>query len=222
MIETPTGLRKPTTLEAIGLFMLSLFINATGNGLTVAANMGSGIWTASAANIALIFHADISFVLIIYGIIQILINIALMKRLDIQMVLGNLVFICFFGPFVSLFTHLFLKLGILHLPLLAIIALDLFGIMLIGVAISIYQRLNIILHPVDEMTNILRFQYLRGNSNLAQWVNFLIPTVIIVILFLVYGEIVAVNIGTLCSILFQGMIIGTSDQLIFPRLKHRI
>lgn len=222
MIETENGLRKPTNFEAIGLFVLSLFINATGNGLTVAANMGSGIWTASAANIALIFHYDISLVLIVYGVIQILINIALMKRLDWQMVLGNLVFICFFGPFVSLFTHFFLDIGILTLPLLALVCLDIFGIILIGIAISIYQRLNIILHPVDEMTNILRFQYLRGNSNLAQWVNFLIPTVIIVILFLVYGKIVAVNIGTLCSILFQGMFIGISDQLIFPRLKHRI
>ena len=107
MITTQDGLRKPTTLETIFYFSLSLFINAIGNGLTVPANMGSSMWTASAANIALDFNFSISWVLIFYGAIQILINIALIRRFDWPSILGNIIFISFFAPFVGLFKQFF-------------------------------------------------------------------------------------------------------------------
>ena len=215
MITTQDGLRKPTVLETIFYFALSLFINATGNGLTVAANMGSSMWTASAANIALDFNYSISWVLIFYGAIQILINIALIRRFDWPSIFGNIIFI-------SLFKQFFLSLGISNLPLVAIIALDILGIVMIAIAISIYQRLNLILHPIDEMTNILRFQYFNGNANLAQWVNFSVPALLIIILGLIYRQVVAVNIGTAVALFFQGTLINNADTYIFPKLKHRL
>ena len=222
MITTQDGLRKPTTLETIFYFSLSLFINAIGNGLTVAANMGSSMWTASAANIALDFNFSISWVLIFYGAIQILINIALIRRFDWPSILGNIIFISFFAPFVGLFKQFFLTIGISNLPLTVVIALDILGIVMIAIAISIYQRLNLILHPIDEMTNILRFQYFNSNANLAQWVNFSVPAIVILILGLIYQQVVAVNIGTAFALLFQGTLINSADRFIFPRLKHRL
>lgn len=74
---------------------------------------------------------------------------------------------------------------------------------MIAIAISIYQRLNLILHPIDEMTNILRFQYFNGNANLAQWVNFSVPALLIIILGLIYRQVVAVNIGTAVALFFK-------------------
>ncbi|GAX47398.1 hypothetical protein [Pseudolactococcus reticulitermitis] len=222
MITTQDGLRKPTTLEAIFYFILSLLINATGNGLTVAANMGSSMWTASAANIAFDFNASISWVLIIYGALQILINIALLGQVNFSSILGNIIFISFFGPFVGIFKQFFMNLGISNLPLFATISLDILGICLVAIAVSIYQRLNLILHPGDEMTNILRFKYFSGNAKIAQWVNFSIPALVIIVLSLIFRQIVAVNIGTAIALLFQGIMITYSDQLIFPRLKHRL
>lgn len=93
---------------------------------------------------------------------------------------------------------------------------------MIAVAISIYQRLNLILHPIDEMTNILRFQYFNGNANLAQWVNFSVPALLILILGLIYRQVVAVNIGTAFALIFQGTLINSADRFIFPKLKHRL
>ena len=222
MITTQDGLRKPTTLETIFYFSLSLFINAIGNGLTVAANMGSSMWTASAANIALDFNFSISWVLIFYGAIQILINIALIRRFDWPSILGNIIFISFFAPFVGLFKQFFFFFFFSNLPLTPVIALAILCTVIIAIAISIYQRLNLILHPIDEMTNILRFQYFNSNANLAQWVNFSVPAIVILILGLIYQQVVAVNIGTAFALLFQGTLINSADRFIFPRLKHRL
>lgn len=222
MIKTQDGLRKPTIFEVFYYFVLSLLLNAIGNGLTVAANMGSSMWTASAANIALDFNFSISWVLIIYGASQILINIALTRRFDAPRILGNIIFISLFGPFVGIFKQFFLTLGIPNLPLPLIIIFDLFGICLIAVAISIYQRLNLILHPGDEMTNILRFQYFKGNAKIAQWVNFSIPALIMIILTIIFRQITAVNIGTVFALFFQGTVLGYADIYIFPKLTYRL
>lgn len=222
MIDTQNGLRKPTHYESFFYFVLSLLINAIGNGLTVATNMGSSMWTASAANIAYDFNFSISWVLIIYGASQIFINIILTSTIDWSRIVGNIVFISFFGPFVGLFKQLFIHLEFASLPLPAKIGFDIIGICFIAIAISIYQRLNVILHPGDEMTNILRFKYFNGNAKLAQWTNFSIPVFVILILSLFFKQIVAVNIGTAVALFFQGTLIAYSDKLIFPKLKHRL
>jgi uncharacterized membrane protein YczE len=222
MIKTQDGLRKPNTFEVLCYFSLSLLLNAIGNGLTVAANMGSSMWTASAANISQDFNFSISWVLVIYGASQILINIALTRRFDAPRILGNIIFISLFGPFVGIFKQFFLTLGISNLPLPLIMIIDLLGICLIAIAVSIYQRLNLILHPGDEMTNILRFQYFKGNAKLAQWVNFSIPALVIIVLTIIFRQIVAVNIGTLFALCFQGTVLGYADKVIFPNLKHRL
>lgn len=222
MIKTQDGLRKPTLYESFFYFTLSLLINAIGNGLTVATNMGSSMWTASAANIAYDFNFSISWVLIIYGASQIFINILLTKTIALSRILGNIIFISFFGPFVGIFKQLFLSLGFTHLPLSAKIFFDIIGICFIAIAISIYQRLNIILHPGDEMTNILRFKYFNGNAKLSQWTNFSIPVFVIIILTIIFKQIVAVNIGTAVALFFQGTLIAYGDKLIFPKLTHRL
>src|SRR5574341_459129 len=124
MLETQNGLRKPTIYESFFYFTLSLLINAVGNGLTVATNMGSSMWTASAANIAYDFNFSISWVLIIYGGSQIFINILLTRKIDLPRIVGNIIFISFFGPFVGIFKQLFLDLGFASLSLPAKIFFD--------------------------------------------------------------------------------------------------
>jgi len=222
MLETQNGLRKPTIYESFFYFTLSLLINAIGNGLTVATNMGSSMWTASAANIAYDFNFSISWVLILYGGSQIFINILLTRKIDLPRIAGNIIFISFFGPFVGILKQLYIDLGFASLSLPAKIFFDIIGICFVAIAISIYQRLNLILHPGDEMTNILRFQYFKGNANLAQWTNFSIPVIVIICLSLIFKQIVAVNVGTAVALFFQGALINYADQLIFPKLKHRL
>jgi uncharacterized membrane protein YczE len=212
--------RKLKIPEVVGFLVLSLTLNALGNGLAVSTNMGSALWTASAANTAVLFGINIGPTLIGYGVLLVIVNAVILKRVDVPRILGNLLFVLFFGSFVGLFTKFFSNLGLPNFPLPGRIAIDIFGILLIGVAISLYQRVNLILHPGDDLTNIIRFKFANGSAVKAQLLNFSIPLVIVLILFFIQHKLVSVNVGTVFALFFQGSIIGFSDKHIFPKLKH--
>lgn len=214
--------RKLYLREVITFLVISLLLNSMGNGLTVACNMGSAMWTASAANIAHDFHFSIATILIVYGVVSILVNVILLQHWDWHRIIGNLIFIFPYGYFVSFWANFFRSLGVASLSIPTRILLDVIGIVCLGIAISIYQRVNVILHPNDDMTNIIRFKYVKGNPVAAQLLNFAFPLVVIIVLWIAFKELVAVNVGTIIALFFQGAVIGWTDKHIFKRLKHRL
>jgi len=70
--------KKLSITQALFFLIFSLVLNGFGNGLTVATNMGSSVWTASAANLSDFLSMDIGKILIIYGFLQIIINAILL------------------------------------------------------------------------------------------------------------------------------------------------
>lgn len=100
------------------------------------------------------------------------------------------------------------------------IAIDIFGILCVALATSIYQRANIVLHPNDDFMQILRFRYLKGNATIAQMVHYIPPVLIMLVTFLTAKQLYAVNIGTLICLFFQGTFIGFFDQHMFKGLRH--
>lgn len=196
-------------------------MNSFGNGLTVATNMGSPVWTASSANVAYFFNTSIGTVLVIYGIIQIFINCFLLNEINFHRIVGNLIFIGFFGPLVAIFKNFFLhQLNVGLAPLYIKVILVFIGVTMVAIAVSIYQRVNLILHPGDEMTNIIRFKYTNGNAQTAQLINFLIPVIIILLISIIKHNLVAVNVGTIFALFGQGLIIDFADQVVFSKLSH--
>ncbi|MBS7577889.1 MULTISPECIES: hypothetical protein [unclassified Enterococcus] len=210
-----------STTQSIFFLLISLLMNALGNGLTVATNMGSPVWTASAANIAYFSNVSIGTVLVLYGLLQIVINCFLLYEINLRRIIGNLIFIGFFGPLVAVSKNFFLTyLHVAFAPLYFKIILAFIGVTMVAIAVSIYQRVNLILHPGDEMTNIIRFKYTNGNAQTAQLINFLIPAIIILLIGIAEHHLVAVNIGTVFALFGQGIIIGIADRSVFPKLSH--
>lgn len=200
--------------------ILGLILNAFGNGLCISADMGSGIWTAAAVNLNKIFGLSVGMILCIIGILNALTNQFLIKRFDGKRLIGEILYILFFSSFVDIFTNILNASGIPNFPMFIRAILSCLGVVFFCVAISLYQRANIIMHPNDDTTNILRFFYLKGNSTAAQVIDFVPPTIVVIIAFFVTGNIFSVNIATLFSILFNGVLIATADKLIWPSLKH--
>ena len=132
-------------------FIFSIFLNSLGNALTVAINLGSALWTAAAVNLSKVMPITLSAMLILSGIIVIVTNIIILRRFDLKRVLGNLIFMVPFSWLVGVFEVQLLKLHITQLPLWVQVILDCLGVVLIAVAISIYQRVNWMLHPVDDL-----------------------------------------------------------------------
>ena len=95
-----------------------------------------------------------------------------------------------------------------------------FGVFCFCVAISLYQRANIIMHPNDDTTNILRFLYFKGNATASQITDFIPPIIVIVIAWIATGKLLGINIATLFSFLGNGIIIAWADEHVWPRLVH--
>lgn len=213
--------RNLTMRMTLIYFFISLFINALGNGLTIASNLGSALWTASAVNLAGVLPISLANMLIIIGTGGLIINGLLTHSWDIRRIIGNILFMLMFSYLVQAVTRLLLHLGMAEVNLMGRIFFDLAGLIFISVAISIYQRVNLILHPLDDTMQIVRFKFFHGNSVLAQLAIYSIPVVLILIVFLTTHHVEAVGIGTLFALLCQGPLIGYADKLIFPSLKHQ-
>lgn len=182
--------------------------------------MGSGIWTASAVNMNKWLGIDTGILLMIIGLINAITNQILIHKIDVKRFVGQIIFVLFYGYFIDIFTFIFDKLGMPHYQILIRTFFAILGIVCFCVAISLYQRANIFMHPNDDTTNILRFRYLKGNATLAQIIDFIPPIIIVIISFVNIHQIYSINIATLVSILLNGVFIATADKYVWPKLKH--
>lgn len=201
-------------------FLLSLTLDALGNGLSVATNLGSAPWTAGAANLAHVTGLPIALYLAITTFLVAVANIFLAKKFILKRFIGNIIFGLLFSFMAGYFNTIFVNMGVRTVPLWLRIPFDLFGVAVVGIAISVYQRVNFILHPIDDMTNILRFSYFHGSAPKAQISNFIFAIGISLVCWAISGSIVSVNIGTAFSFFMQGQVIAWSDRLVFPHLVH--
>lgn len=205
--------------RVIGL-VSGLILNAFGNGLCISANMGSGLWTASAVNMNKWFGWNTGLLLFIIGVINAVTNQFLIRRFDGKRLFGEVIYVLFFSYFVNIFTSLLNSLGVPGLSIVTRAILSCLGIVCFCVAISLYQRANIVMHPNDDTTNILRFLYLKGNSTAAQIIDFIPPIVIIIVAGFAIHNVYSVNIATLFSFIFNGILIASADKYVWPALKH--
>lgn len=211
----------PSRKKMLAYFILSIVINSLGNAITVSLNLGSALWTASSVNLARVTPISLSWWLFISGAVVIVTNAVILRKIQIGRIIGNLIFMLPFSYLVGWFASLLTKVGITTLPLAVRIILDCLGVVLIAIAISIYQRVNWMLHPVDDLMQIIRFKFFHGNSTVAQLVTFTPPIIAIIITLIYTHHIYAINIGTLFALLFQGALVGIADRVIFPSLKHQ-
>lgn len=202
-------------------FIVSLMFNCLGNALTVALNLGSALWTAAAVNISDVTPVSLSMMLFIFGVLIIITNVILLNKIDVKRIIGNFIFMVPFSTLVGAFSPLLINVGITSLPLFLRVVLDCMGVVFISVAISIYQRINWMLHPADDLMQIVRFKFFKGNSSLAQLVVFMPPIIAIIVSYALTHQIYAINIGTVFALLFQGGLVGVFDKIVFPDLKHR-
>lgn len=212
-------MKNTATERWLGLIS-GLLLNAWGQGLCIVGAMGSGIWTASAINLHAWQGWHIGMILTVTGFLSALLNQFLLHHLDLPRFLGEILYAVFYGSFVSLFSDFFAWLGLGSWPVVARAVLSCLGVVSFGIAISLYQRANLIMHPNDDTTNLLRFYYLKGNATLSQLVDFIPPIGLIFISWYFSGHVLGINIATIFSILFNGVIIAWADTHIWPHLKH--
>lgn len=227
--------RTISITASIGYFIISLILNAFGNVLTLETSshihpaiLGSAYWTAAEADLGHAVLGNNSWVLFwaffLLGVLIAFLNAILMHKLDWRRIGGNIVFMLPFALLIQWFSNLcdaFFPQSNTFYSNICYICLNFFGVFLIGVAISIYQRVNIVLHAQDDLFQIIRFRYTKGNATIAMWLSYLPPTVMGILAWMLTGRIENIGIGTIFAFIFQGYFTGWADQHVFPRLKHQ-
>lgn len=202
--------------------IVGLLLNAFGNGLTISTNVGTAPWGASEVNLAHILHTSIGLSMFMVGVLVACVNQLLIHRFDFPRFAGEIVFISFFSYFVNIFTVVFTKLGIANLPLVFRYVICFLGIIILCCSISFYQRANLIMHPNDDTTNILRFMYCHNKVIRAQLLNFLVPVIVMTVCFFLTHHLYAVNVGTVICLFANGPLIAFADKHLWHSLHHNI
>lgn len=205
--------------KAIFWLCVSILLNGFGNAVTVKAALGSAPWTAAGLNFSNMFGITVGNALIIMSLIVMIADDCLRRRWNRMKDVYNFIYVLSFGYVID--AWLFVMQGItLHGFALRLVSC-LFGVICIAAALSIYLRLNLVLHPFDDLLNILREKYLKGNVVLAQRISLGIPLAIGLSVGLVRHEIIGISIGTLFSFLCMGYFILLFDKMIPLRLHER-
>ena len=201
--------------------LIGLALNAFGNGLTVSSNTGSAVYTASSVELAKVFTGvNVAVFIFGWGLVNAIINQFLIKRVDLVRFAKGILYTFFFSYFIDLFSGAFNAMGLPQQSWLVRTLFSLLGTFTIGVSISIYQRANLLMHPNDDMTNILRFDYFHGSAVIAQAVDLSLPIITIVICSTLLWHVYAVSIATVCYFLFTGTVIKYTDKWVWPSLKQ--
>ncbi|MFC6207310.1 fructose permease [Levilactobacillus tongjiangensis] len=233
-----TGQRTISMSKAIAYFALSLVINSAGNVLTLVTSakihpsfLGAAYWSAAEANLGTAFHWNLFWAFLIMGFLTAVLNAVLIHHWDWKRIAGNMIFMVPFSALIQVFEDffdgkypaLFAGLPDAHSTGMVIfyIALNFLGVAFIAVAISIYQRVNLVLHPADDLMQILRFRYFKGQAAKAMWASYIPPTIMAIIAIIITRQFTNFGLGTVFAFLAQGGITGVADRVIFPKLKHQ-
>ncbi|WP_407888684.1 fructose permease [Levilactobacillus sp. N40-8-2] len=223
--------------KSLAFFALSIVINSAGNVLTLVTSakihpsfLGAAYWSAAEANLGAAFHWNLFWAFLILGFLTAALNTVLIHHWDWKRIAGNMAFMVPFSALIQVFadffngkTAMFAGLPDAHSAgmVAGYITLNFLGVALIAIAISIYQRVNLVLHPADDLMQILRFRYFKGNASRAMWASYIPPTIMAIIALLITHSFVNFGLGTVFAFLAQGGITGIADRVIFPKLKHQ-
>ncbi|UQS86160.1 hypothetical protein MOO44_00520 (plasmid) [Nicoliella spurrieriana] len=214
--------KQPTNSMKVRIIalLLGLFINALGNGLTIASNTGSALWTAAAVNLGNEFKIASTVFIFAFGVFNAVLNQFLVMKLNIVRFIEEIAYVVFFSYGIQVFIQMFESLGIGKQSFLVRSLFSIIGVTMIGISVSVYQRANIFMHPNDDTSNILRFKFLNGSAIKAQFLDLSFPVIVIIITSLLTGELYAVNFATIYFFFTNGIVVKYADKWVWPSLIH--
>ncbi|MCO7175002.1 YitT family protein [Sporolactobacillus kofuensis] len=203
-----------------GLFwlVLSVFLNAFGNALTVKAALGSAPWTAAGINISHAAGITVGNALIIMGIFTLIADDFLRHRWNGIKDVFNFLYMLSFGYLIDFWLFIMQAIHV-NGGLFRLVAC-VSGVLCIACALSIYFKVNLVLHPFDDLLKILREKYLHGNVVRAQRISLGIPLTLGLSIGLFRHNLIGINLGTAISFLCMGYFILFFDRVIHLHLNR--
>jgi Predicted membrane protein len=206
--------------KRLGYLSFAIVLDAAANALMVDSNVGSAVWMASGVNISHLINVSYGNTLFVYAVLVTIANQILLRKFDRKIFISNLLFALPFSYLMGFFSNLYLPLHFEQMHIVVRIIIDVIGLIGVSVATSIYQRCNLVQHPNDELAYIIRFKYVHGSAGWGQFLSYTPPVTIMIVCFILSGKLLAVGLGTVFGNLYSRNLIGISDKIFVPSLKH--
>lgn len=203
--------------KKLSFLFLSIFLNTLGGALTVIANIGVSPWSAAGINMEFYFSISLGTALLISSLILQIIVIVVEKTTSIKRIMFDFLYMFFYSYGVDAWLYAFkgLDIGAVIINYFMFF----FGMVLVAIAISIYVKLDIVLHPIDLFYKMLRDRVFNGNIVKSQFINYGIPIFLAILFGLLNHHIVALSIGTVVYFILFGKILEIIDNRIDLKLK---
>lgn len=102
----------------IFFFILGLILNASGNALTVALNLGSPVWTAACVNVARTLHVSLGLIMVYWGAALVIATILITRKIQGWRTVKNVVFMVLFAALVNWLSKWFEQTPLMTLPII--------------------------------------------------------------------------------------------------------
>lgn len=192
--------------------VVSVLLNAFGNALTVKAALGSAPWTAASLNVSSALGITVGQALIIAGGIVLIVDDFLRGHWNRMKDLFNFLYVLSFGYLID--AWLFVMQHMAVNGMIVRVTVCTIGILCIGCALSIYFRINLVLHPFDDLMKIMQEKFFHGHIVPAQRLSLGIPLAIGLAVGLIRHDLIGISLGTVISFLCTGYFIVLFDKLV--------
>lgn len=217
-----TILQKSISIDAVSIkkklwfLFVSIFLNSLGGALTVIANVGVSPWSAAGINMENYLSISFGTALLISSLILQIIVVVVEKNIPFKRIVFDFLYMFVYSYGVDAWLYAFKG---LHIESVAMnYAIFFIGMIFVAIAISIYVKLDIVLHPIDLFYKMLRDRFFNGNVVKAQLINYGIPIVLAILFGILDHDIVALSIGTIIYFLLFGKVLDTIDKKINIRI----
>lgn len=204
---------KRVSLYVVGLFMLSFGVS-----LSIHASLGVSPVSSLAYGLALISGISVGATTISTHIIYIIIQMIIMKRIDMKNALIQLLIAFLFGSFVSAS----LAITTTALPVADNLAIRwiylIASLLFVSTGLFIYSNANYTLMPYDELTKVISREYKMtfGKAKIIGDVSNVIIAIILCLVFL--KSMGSIGVGTIVAAVSIGKILGIIAKKLQPQM----
>lgn len=201
-------------MKRYGLLILAILFNALGTALMVLSNLGMTVWGGTAFGTSVLFEVSIGMGFVIIAVLFYAVAIIVRKSFRWQEALISFLLLYSFGVLSDLF--------ILILPqqdwsVGMRILLNLMGLSILNLGISIHLKINLAVFPLDVYTGVMQQAF----RSIPKGTYFAYGSAFVVFLVLSYfnGGLLGMGIGTVFTLALSGYHMDIYDKFITGKIR---
>jgi len=201
--------------KTIFLLICAVIGNALGTALMTNTSLGLTAWGSAAFNIGIFFNISFGTAFIIMAIIFYLIALLISKKVNFVEMILSLAFLVSFGTLSDLFILIIPNMT--NISYVLRLMINFFGLGILIFSIALHLKILIAVHPCDVF--LYQMQTICKSDAIGTYLTYGIAFLMAIVFGLLAGEISGINVGTVITVLFSGLMIKLYNRTLLKNLK---